>query len=172
MGTPSAAPHYREDGLKLYEGMFLLNSVEAKRDWDGLLGHVKGLLTKHGAEILQDVLWDDRKLAYEVAGQKRGTYLLVFFKLDPLALAAMRRDCELSEQILRQLFIVHAGDQVPVFAVAPEGHGEELGESRSEGRYRERRPEYGRDREDGPPRSDRRPPVSRESDGASGRGSE
>lgn len=125
--------------MNLYEGMFLLNSIEAKRDWDGMLAHVKGLLTKHGAEVLKDVLWDDRKLAYEVDGQKRGTYLLIYFKMDPTVVAAFRRDCNLDDRIMRQLFVRHEGTEVPVFAAAPEGHGEEIGEPRHERRYGDRR---------------------------------
>ena len=102
--------------MNLYEGMFLLNSVEAKRDWEGLSGYVKDTLTKRGAEILKEEHWEDRKLAYEIAGQKRGTYLLIFFKFDPLGIAALRREFQLSEQTLRQLFIRHAGDEVPAYA--------------------------------------------------------
>lgn len=104
--------------MNLYEGLFLLNSVEAKRDWEGICGHVREQLEKHGAEVLKEVQWDDRRLAYEVAGQKRGTYLLVFFKLDGQKIAPLRRDCQLSERILRQLFVRHQGDEVPAYAAA------------------------------------------------------
>ncbi len=102
--------------MNLYEGMFLLNSAESKRDWDGMSASVKGILLKHGAQILKEEHWDDRKLAYDVAGQKRGTYYLIFFLLDPLKLSALRRDGQLSEQILRQLFIRHEGTEVPVYS--------------------------------------------------------
>jgi len=96
--------------------MFLLNSVEAKRDWDGLCDHVRGIIEKHGGEVLREEHWDDRRLAYEVAGQKRGTYLLVFFRLDPNEMSPLRRDFELSERILRQLILRHKGDQIPAYA--------------------------------------------------------
>ena len=122
--------------MNLYEGLFLLNSAEAKRDWEASSGHVKGLLQKHGGEILKDVLWDDRKLAYDVAGQKRGTYYLVFFKLDPLKLAELRRDCQLSEQVLRQLFIRHQGSEVPAYATPVHEPGEGEGETGRAGAVR------------------------------------
>ena len=110
--------------MNLYEGMFLLNSAEAKRDWVAISGHVTELLKKHGAEILKEVHWDDRKLAYDLGGQKRGTYFLVFFKLDPLKLATLRRDCQLSEIILRQLFIRHQGSEVPSYPLPVHESGE------------------------------------------------
>ena len=100
--------------MNAYEGMFLLNSVEAKRDWDAAADHVKGILTKHGAEIATNYRWDERKLAYEVSGQKRGTYYLVYFRAPTEAIAALRRDCELSEIIMRQLILVWEGEIPPM----------------------------------------------------------
>jgi len=91
--------------LNTYEGLFLLNSVAAKRDWDAAQNHVKEILTKHGAEVSTNYRWDERKLAYEICQQKRGTYYLVYFKGDTEAVAGIRRDCELSELILRQLIL-------------------------------------------------------------------
>ena len=108
--------------MKLYEGLFLLNSAESKRDWDALYGHVSEILGKHNAEIIQESHWDDRRLAYEISGQKRGTYLLVFFKLEPTEVASLRRDCQLSETIMRQLFIRHEGDAIPAFATLGQEH--------------------------------------------------
>ena len=100
--------------MNTYEGMFLLNSVEAKRDWDAAADHVKGILTKHGAEVATNYRWDERKLAYEVNHQKRGTYYLVYFNAPAEAIASMRRDCELSELILRQLILVWKGEIPPM----------------------------------------------------------
>ena len=124
--------------MNLYEGLFLLNSAEAKRDWDAMSGHVRDLLKKHGADVLKEVHWDDRKLAYDVDGQKRGTYFLVFFKLDPLKLATLRRDCQLSERILRQIFIRHEGEEVPAYPtpVHEVGEGETAPASEDTGEVR------------------------------------
>lgn len=100
--------------MNTYEGLFLLNSVEAKRDWEAAAQHVQGILKKHDAEIGTNYRWDERKLAYEVRQQKRGTYYLVYFKAPPEAIVAIRRDAELSEQILRQLILAWSGDIPPM----------------------------------------------------------
>jgi small subunit ribosomal protein S6 len=47
--------------------------------------------------------WDERKLAYEINKQKRGTYVIAFFKAPGSAVAALERDVNLSEQVLRVL---------------------------------------------------------------------
>jgi small subunit ribosomal protein S6 len=100
--------------LNIYEGLFLLNSVEAKRDWEAMTAHVKGVLTKHGAEIGTNYRWDERKLAYDIRQQKRGTYYLVYFRCPPQAIASIRRDCDLSDLIIRELILRWEGEMPPM----------------------------------------------------------
>ncbi len=92
--------------MKTYEGLFLVDAVEAKRDWDAAVAHVKGILSKHGAELLTNYKWDERKLAYNIGAHKRGAYFLAYFKVDPNAIAPLRRDCDLSEVVIRQLILL------------------------------------------------------------------
>ena len=90
---------------KLYEGMFLFDSNLAGKDWPGLENHVSDLLAKNGAEVVYSERWPDRKLAYEMKGCRKGTYFLVYFKAPPPSIPAIRRDCEISERILRLLVV-------------------------------------------------------------------
>jgi len=88
-----------------YEGLFLLDNKEAKNDWDSIQGFVNGLLQKHGAEIVRSNKWGERKLAYDIGAHKRGTYLLAYFKIDTQRLDEMKHDFNLSEKVLRYLFV-------------------------------------------------------------------
>ncbi len=112
--------------MKTYEGFFMLDAVEAKRDWDAALAHVKAILSKHGVEVLTNYKWDERKLAYNVGPHKRGAYWLVYFKADPNAIAPIRRDCDLSDFVIRQLILLW---ELPVPAQPTE---EELAKHRAE----------------------------------------
>ena len=47
--------------------------------------------------------WDERKLAYEINGQKRGTYIIAYFTGPGAAVGAIERDVNLSEDVLRVL---------------------------------------------------------------------
>ena len=100
--------------MNTYEGLFLLNSVEAKRDWDATSGQVRAILEKHGAEISTNYLWDDRKLAYEIDRNKRATYYLVYFKAKPGAIVPIRRDCGLCDVLLRHMIMKWEGDAPPM----------------------------------------------------------
>ena len=49
--------------------------------------------------------WDDRRLAYEIKGQKRGVYILAYFKAPGVDISHVERDCNLSEKVLRALIL-------------------------------------------------------------------
>ena len=94
------------DGVRtrLYEGMFLFPQ-SAAADLGGAVEHVREILARSGAEIVSLVKWDERRLAYDIAGNKRGLYLLAYFQAPAPNLARIERDCNLSEKLLRALVL-------------------------------------------------------------------
>lgn len=98
---------------KLYEGMFLVDSSIATSDWDGTQASIKNILEKAEAEIVLIKRWDERRLAYDIDGHSRGTYILCYFKVDGERIHDIERDVQLSEQILRVLILCgeHLGEE-------------------------------------------------------------
>jgi small subunit ribosomal protein S6 len=90
---------------KLYEAMFLVDSAEATTDWDGITAAIKNILEKASAEIVSIRKWDDRKLAYEINGKGKGTYILCYFRAEGSKLRDVERDIQLSERIMRALIL-------------------------------------------------------------------
>ena len=89
----------------VYEGMFLIDANRFARDRDGSVGEVEKLLANAGAEMLVSRLWEERRLAYPIRGQRKGAYWLTYFKIDRSNLQELTRQCEINETILRQLFV-------------------------------------------------------------------
>ena len=54
-------------------------------------------------KILVIKKWDERKLAYEINKQKRGTYIIAYFTAPARPVAPIERDVKLSEDVLRVL---------------------------------------------------------------------
>jgi small subunit ribosomal protein S6 len=88
---------------KQYEGMFLVSPSAG--DGDKALDAVKRVLGRAEAEVVVCKKWDERKLAYEVGGQKRGTYVLSYFRCDGSRVADIERDVQLSDELLRVLIL-------------------------------------------------------------------
>lgn len=93
-----------ENKVYAYEAMFLLGQAQAA-DLAGAVAHINEIMARGHAEILGMRKWDERRLAYEIRGQKRGTYILVYFKAPGKDVAHIERDCNLSERILRTLIL-------------------------------------------------------------------
>jgi small subunit ribosomal protein S6 len=90
---------------KLYEGLFLADSAKAAENWDAVITAVENILEKAEADIVSIRKWDERKLAYEIKGKSRGTYILCYFKVNGEKIRDIERDIRLSEQILRVLIL-------------------------------------------------------------------
>jgi small subunit ribosomal protein S6 len=91
--------------LNVYEGMFILDSNRFGRDPETVSGQLQQIIQKAGGEMLVHRLWEERRLAYPIKGQRRGTYWLTYFRLASGQLTGIRRECQLNENILRMLFL-------------------------------------------------------------------
>jgi small subunit ribosomal protein S6 len=91
--------------VKKYEAMFLLDAGDAAAHWDKRVDEIKGVLERHGAEIIRLVKWDDRRLAYAIRHHKRGTYILCYYEAPRETNVLVERDVQLSENVLRVIII-------------------------------------------------------------------
>lgn len=87
-----------------YEVMCLL-PPSAATEMNGAIEHVTGVITKAQGRIVSIKKWDERRLAFEINKQKRGIYVLAYFACDPVHIAQIERDFNLSEQVMRTLIV-------------------------------------------------------------------
>ncbi len=121
---PLLAQHRMESTMSeirnnTYEGMFLFPQTVAA-DLQGAADHILGTLSKGGAQLISLCKWDERRLAYDIKGNKRGVYFLAYFKCDAQRLTAIERDCRLSERLLRSM-ITRADHVTPEQITAMDG---------------------------------------------------
>jgi small subunit ribosomal protein S6 len=90
--------------MNTYEGLFLFQQA-ATANLQGAIDHIQELLKRADADVLSLRKWEERRLAYEIKGNKRGVYFLVYFKAAPTRLVGLERDCNLSEQLLRSMIL-------------------------------------------------------------------
>lgn len=97
--------------MKHYEGMFVVQNREGQKEPDPMVELITGLITKSGGELVSIEKWDDRKLAYDIDGHSQGIFYLTYFTGDENTVQKLRRECRLSDTILRALFL--AIDKIP-----------------------------------------------------------
>lgn len=92
------------DRTSVYEAMFLISQSEAA-DFNGAIAHIEEILGRGHAEIVSMRKWDERRLAYEIEKQRRGVYILTYFRAPTKSIAHIERDCNLSERIMRVMIL-------------------------------------------------------------------
>jgi small subunit ribosomal protein S6 len=118
--------------------MFLFDPTFAT-DMGKVEQEIARLMERAGAEIIMCNKWDERKLAYEIKGRKRGCYVLVFFRAESDKITGIERDVQLSESILRVLIMradyMTEEDMKKAYVVRsqPAGHGRGDREGRRSG---------------------------------------
>lgn len=125
---------------KVYECMFILDPNRYARDPSGVAGQIPAMIEQAGGEVLASRLWNEQRLAYAIAGHRKGAYWLAYFRMDAAKVAQFDRACQLNENVLRNLtlqvdprlvgtLVAHArGEAVPDVA----GDAAESGNAESE----------------------------------------
>jgi len=96
--TASTSASTSTAARRQYEAMFLF---PAGGDAEKALQTVRGIIDRHGGNVLVLKKWDERKLAYEIGRNKRGLYVIAYFDAPTTAVGPIERDVNLSEEVLR-----------------------------------------------------------------------
>lgn len=106
-----------------YEALFLFPQ-SASAELSAAVEHINEILGRAHAEIIALRKWDERRLAYDVKGNKRGVYFLAYFKAQTSALAGIERDCRLSERLLRSM--ITKANHIPAEEIASQDGRQQL----------------------------------------------
>lgn len=93
--------------VNFYEGMFILDTVLYARDPEAAPKKIEAAITENGGEIAVSRIFDERKLAYPIKGQRKGVYWLVYFRLEGVKLIEVERLFKLIEGNLRHMVVKH-----------------------------------------------------------------
>jgi small subunit ribosomal protein S6 len=89
-----------------YDCFLIFDSNKYNRDPGGVAGTLQQLIEGLGGEILASRLWEERKLAYPINGQGKGTYWITYFKMETNRMTEFNRACQLDENIMRFLVTI------------------------------------------------------------------
>ena len=113
----------------VYEGLFIFDSNKFARDHDALPKVVEEMITSEGGEVKVSRLWEERRLAYPINNQRKGTYWLMYFRSDSQKITSLNRKCALNESLLRHLVLkIHPRLVEPILAHASDATPAEVGE--------------------------------------------
>jgi small subunit ribosomal protein S6 len=85
--------------------MLILDSTRYSRDPDGIANQIHTIIQDAGGEVIVSRLWEERRLAYPIKGHRKGTYWLVYFRVEGPKVDEITKKCQINESILRELFL-------------------------------------------------------------------
>lgn len=88
-----------------YECMFLLDSSRYSQDPSGTETELSEMIDRVGGRLVAHAPFQDGKLAYEIAGRRKGLHYLTYFQADSSAIDELNRVARLSENVLRHLVV-------------------------------------------------------------------
>jgi small subunit ribosomal protein S6 len=94
-----------EERSNVYEAMIIFDSNRYARERAGLSAEVEKMIQAEKGEVLVSRLWEERRLAYAINGQRKGAYWLIYFRGPSSMLTALNRQWEIHEGILRHLVL-------------------------------------------------------------------
>lgn len=120
--------------VNIYETLLIFDANRYARDPSGVPAQMVAAVEKRGGKIRASRLWEERRLAYPINGQRKGAYWLTYFELEAGQVTGLERDFQLSEDIMRALvlkvdpriadaLIAHAQTAAPTVGKPPEGPG-------------------------------------------------
>jgi small subunit ribosomal protein S6 len=95
--------------MRSYETTILVRLSAIRADKEGTLAAVRGLYEIEGAKFIDFKEWEERRLAYPIAGETNALYIIAYFEADPLAIEKIERRVQLNEIVLRQLIVSREG---------------------------------------------------------------
>ncbi|MCC6543921.1 MAG: 30S ribosomal protein S6 [Nitrospirae bacterium] len=90
--------------MNIYESIFILKSSVSDEDIQKIAGKMEGIV-KQGAELLATENWGKKKLAYEVAKEKRGVYILLRFQGKGDINAELERNYRIDDNVIKFLTV-------------------------------------------------------------------
>ncbi len=88
-----------------YELVTILNPEIRDEDVNGTVERITQYITTKGGEIQNIDQWGRRRLAYPIARQFEGTYVVTHLRLAPADAAELEANLRISEDVLRHLLV-------------------------------------------------------------------
>ena len=91
--------------MNIYENIVIFNAAVTDEEADASIAKIKELIAGNGGEVLKIDIWGRKKLAYEIKKQKKGLYVLLFYKTPPATLKKLEEFYKVLDAVLKFMII-------------------------------------------------------------------
>ncbi len=91
--------------VNFYEGLFILDSGIYARDPELCPNKINTAIVEAGGEVAVSRIFEERRLAYPIDGQRKGVYWLIYFRMEGPKVIELERQLKLIEGNVRHMII-------------------------------------------------------------------
>ncbi len=95
-----------------YELMAILSPKQTDKEIEKKLNEIKKILTDNGFTLTDEDIWGMRDLAYKIAGNTRGYYVVLNCTGEPSGMAAVTKDLTILPGLIRSMVVKMPDDYV------------------------------------------------------------
>jgi small subunit ribosomal protein S6 len=92
--------------LRKYEAMLILPPEAEDSVVQGAVDRISRIVSEGGGAVGQVDRWGRKRLAFEIARQSEGYYVVVAFTADPGVITELERNLRLADEVLRAKVVV------------------------------------------------------------------
>jgi small subunit ribosomal protein S6 len=101
--------------MNIYENMIILNAAISDEEAEAAVAKIKDVITGQGGEMLKVDVWGRRKLAYEIKKQKKGLFILLFYKTPAATIKKLEDFYKVFDSVLKYMVLKMEKKQVQDF---------------------------------------------------------
>lgn len=98
--------------MNIYENVLILNSNLSDEDIDNSINKIKDFIINQGGEIIRVDSWGRRKLAYEINKNKKGYYVLIYFKTLPSTIKKLEDFYKVYDAVIKYMVLKLSKKQI------------------------------------------------------------
>jgi len=98
--------------MNIYENIVILNAALSDEEAEAAISRIKDLIAGQGGEVLKVDVWGRKKLAYEIKKQKKGLYVLFYYKTPAATIRKLEEFFKVFDAVVKYLIIKLGAKQV------------------------------------------------------------
>ena len=91
--------------MPLYEHVFIARQDLAQAQVDALAEAATSIIETAGGKVVKTETWGLRSLAYRIAKNRKGHYVMLDFDAPPAAVAELERQTQINEDVIRYMTV-------------------------------------------------------------------
>ncbi len=91
--------------MNVYENIVIINAALSDEEINASISKIKDIIVNSDGEVLRTDMWGRMKLAYEINKHKKGYYVMLIYKTQPLTIKKLEEFYKVFDPVIKFMVI-------------------------------------------------------------------